>query len=442
MSEPRVRLRAIREGDLPDYVRWLNDPEVTQFTQIESGDITLEGEREWFARITAPEEGNRHWAIELEGRHVGNCALMPDPAGLTAGFGIIIGDKSAWNRGCGTAAVREVLRIGFAEMGLQRVHLTAMAENARAIRCYEKCGFRREGLRRRHYLKRGRLVDVVCMGMLREEWEEGIAQGTGLPQVAAEAPLYSDAWSAEAYDRGLDAWRDDVEVWLALAKETGGPVLELACGTGRALLPLAEAGYECVGVDLSPHMLAVAQRKREGMAAEVRARVTLTEGDMRGFELRRQFGLVFMTARTLQALLTREDQRACLERCARHLRPGGLLGIDVFNPRLDRLVRPGGVDEKPDEHEGPEGRQVRETGHTDYDLASQTLIWRSRLECRERDGQTTVRGYVCPLHYFFRFEMEWMLEACGFEVEAWYGDFARSTFTAESPEMVFVARRR
>ena len=173
MSEAQVRLRPVTEADLPDYVEWLNDPEVTQFTQIESGGITLEGEREWFQRVTGPDSHTRNWAIEAQGRHIGNCALMPDESGQVAGFGIIIGDKREWGKGYGTAALREVLRIGFGEMGLQRVHLTALAPNARGIRCYEKCGFLHEGVRRRHFLKRGQWLDVVCMGILREEWEAG-----------------------------------------------------------------------------------------------------------------------------------------------------------------------------------------------------------------------------------------------------------------------------
>jgi RimJ/RimL family protein N-acetyltransferase len=88
-----------------------------------------------------------------------------------AGFGIIIGDKTQWGKGCGAAALREVLRIGFQEMNLQRIHLTALDGNARAVRCYEKCGFRHEGVRRRHFPKRGKWLDVICMGILREEWE-------------------------------------------------------------------------------------------------------------------------------------------------------------------------------------------------------------------------------------------------------------------------------
>lgn len=171
MAEVRVKLRAVTEADLPDYVRWLNDPEVTRFLGVEPGTITLEGEYEWLARKRTPGCREHVWAIEAEGRHIGNCALHVDESGKNAGFGIHIGDKTVWNRGYGTATVREALRIGFEEMGLHRIHLTAFAENVRAIRCYEKCGFRHEGLRRKAVLKSGEWHDDVLMAILREEWE-------------------------------------------------------------------------------------------------------------------------------------------------------------------------------------------------------------------------------------------------------------------------------
>jgi len=255
MSEMSVRLRAIAEADLSDYVAWLNDPEVTQFTQIESGGITLEGEREWFARITAPDERNRHWAIELDGRHVGNCALMPDAAGLTAGFGIIIGDKTAWNRGCGTAALREVLRVGFEEMGLHRIHLTALAENARAIRCYQKCGFRHEGLRRRHYLKRGRLVDVVCMGILREEWEEqlkSVGQELAHPERSrgASCPpgLRVRSYRPSDYPQVADLWR---AVWSELGSNDTPEALQDKAAHDRGPFLVAELEGCIVGTAMA-----------------------------------------------------------------------------------------------------------------------------------------------------------------------------------------------
>lgn len=171
VSSVQIRLKPVTEADLPDYVRWLNDPEVTQFIRADPGTITLEGEREWLARINAPDRRGKTWAVEAEGQHIGNCALHPDESGLNAGFGIAIGDKTAWNKGYGTATVAEVLRIGFEDMGLHRIHLCAFAQNARAIRCYEKCGFRHEGLQRQSVLKGGQWHDHVLMAILRDEWE-------------------------------------------------------------------------------------------------------------------------------------------------------------------------------------------------------------------------------------------------------------------------------
>jgi RimJ/RimL family protein N-acetyltransferase len=171
MAEQRVRLRSHTEVDLPNYVEWLNDPEVTEFTALESGGVTLEGEREWFAHISDPECRARNWAIEADHLHIGACSLVPDSSGQTAYFGIIIGDKSAWGKGYGTAALREVLRIGFGEIGMHRIRLEVHAGNVRGVRCYEKCGFRHEGVLRQARFKRGRWVDVAVMAILREEWE-------------------------------------------------------------------------------------------------------------------------------------------------------------------------------------------------------------------------------------------------------------------------------
>jgi len=259
-----------------------------------------------------------------------------------------------------------------------------------------------------------------------------------------ELSLYDDPWVCEMYD--LVAGRliadGDLDLWIGLAEKSGGSVLELACGTGRVLLPLARAGYDITGLDLSPYQLAVAKRKLAAEDEEVRKRVCLLEGDMSAFGVGERFGLIIIPARAFQCLLERADQRRCLEACAAHLRPGGLLAIDVFNPRLSRLTAEGGVEESGEEYPGVDGVTVRETGHTDYDLANQSMVWHSRYECTAAEGAVTVHQCVLPLRYFFRFEMEWMLEACGFEVEALYGNFDRSPFTAESPEMIFVARRK
>ncbi len=210
MGEVQVKLRAHTEADLSNYVAWLNDPEVTEFTAIESGNATLEGEREWFARVSDPACRDRNWAIEVDGRHIGNCALHLDETGQVGGFGIIIGDKTHWCKGYGAAALREVLRIGFEEIGLQRIFLHAFSKNRRGLRCYEKCGLRREGVLRRHRLKRGKWMDIVCMAILREEW--------------ACRATSSDAAEARSGDRALQFYPiglEHINEVLGLWRETG-----------------------------------------------------------------------------------------------------------------------------------------------------------------------------------------------------------------------------
>jgi SAM-dependent methyltransferase len=258
----------------------------------------------------------------------------------------------------------------------------------------------------------------------------------------ADLNRYEDPWTAEIYDYQTQGIAGDVEFWTDLSRSAGANVLELACGTGRVVIPLARASVQVTGLDISPNMLQVARRKLSNEPRDVIERVGLVEGDMRHFDTGRTFGLVFVAFRSFQALLTRADQRACLECSARHLKRGGLLALHVFNPRFSRLTAEMPVREDREDFEGPDGMHVSWSGETTYDLADQTLrsVW--RYERTSADGVVTHSEHVLKLHYFFRFEMEWTLEACGFEVEALYGDFDRSPFTAESPEMIFVARSK
>jgi RimJ/RimL family protein N-acetyltransferase len=168
-----VRLRPTAEQDLPLFVRWLNDPEVSYWLSISEGPaLTLESEREWYEEMRA-DAAQVVWCIETEeGQPIGNLGLHAvDEAQGRATLGIVICEKGFWGRGYGTEAIRKVLRYAFAELGLRRVDLHVDEDNARGIRCYEKCGFVREGLLRAHRLRRGRPVDAVVMAVLREDWE-------------------------------------------------------------------------------------------------------------------------------------------------------------------------------------------------------------------------------------------------------------------------------
>lgn len=167
----QVNLRPVTEADLTQIVIWRNDPEVMQFMGREAGETTLEGLQEWLARVSAPDSLDHEWMIEVKGRAIGGCGLQIEGNEQIAYLGIYIGEKMAWGKGYGTAVIREALRFGFAERNLHRIHLGVFPENPRAIRCYEKCGFRHEGFQRQAHFKGGGWRDLIRMAILREEWE-------------------------------------------------------------------------------------------------------------------------------------------------------------------------------------------------------------------------------------------------------------------------------
>ena len=135
---------------------------------------------------------------------------------------------------------------------------------------------------------------------------------------------------AEVYDLFYADIEDDLEMYLGFAERTGGPILELGAGTGRVSIALAEAGHTVVGLELSDDMRAIAQQKIA--EAQLTDRVRMVTGDMRRFKLDQHFGLVIAPINTFLHNLTLDDQLATLSSIKKHLRPGGLLVLDCFNP--------------------------------------------------------------------------------------------------------------
>jgi len=144
---------------------------------------------------------------------------------------------------------------------------------------------------------------------------------------------------ARLYDLDLVDDPGDLDLYLALADRAEGPILELAVGTGRLAIPLAEAGHQVTGVDLDPAMLDRARRRATGNAGE--DRLTLVEADIVGLLLpdAGRFGLAFIALNSLLVLPTRVAQRAALRALADHLAPGGLAVVDVWLPDADDLAR-------------------------------------------------------------------------------------------------------
>jgi len=166
-----VVLRPLGTGDLRRCVKWFSDPQVTQFLG-RAGPVTLAEEERWYHDYVRRGD-EQIFAIEIEGRHVGNLGLHKvDRVHRKADLGIVIGETSYWSRGYGTDALRTALRYGFDQLGLNKVSLDVLEGNLRAIRSYEKCGFVREGIHREDVYKDGRFLNVIRMSVLSREFGE------------------------------------------------------------------------------------------------------------------------------------------------------------------------------------------------------------------------------------------------------------------------------
>jgi SAM-dependent methyltransferase len=257
---------------------------------------------------------------------------------------------------------------------------------------------------------------------------------------------YAEQIFVEFYDHVVPyRERQDVGFFVEMARQAVGPVLEIGCGTGRVLIPTAQAGVEIVGLDSSPLMLAECRRKLAAEPAEVRSRAELIEADMRRFELGRAFRLVTIPFRPFQYLLTVEDQLACLGSIHRHLVSGGRLVLDVFNPDLARLVSEDYLQESEGEPEFtlPDGRRViRRDRVVTRDLFQQWQDVELIYYVWHPDGREERLVFPFRMRYFFRFELEHLLARAGFAVEEVCADYDKNPYGSKYPgELIVVSRK-
>jgi len=243
----------------------------------------------------------------------------------------------------------------------------------------------------------------------------------------------------------LYAARRDVRFYV---EEAAGvrAVLELGCGTGRVLLPLARAGCTVVGLDNSWQMLARCRAKIAAEPAAVQARITLHHHDVRSFDLGggATYPLVIAPFRVLQQLPAVEDQLALLAAVTRHVAPGGRFIFDVFNPDFRMLTGADGVErEDTPETPLPDGRSFRRA----FRIA--------RVRWVEQVTESELIYYVSPrrgagaervvqafeMRWYLRAELLHLLARSGFRVAALYGDFARGPLGDGAPEQVVCAVR-
>lgn len=262
-----------------------------------------------------------------------------------------------------------------------------------------------------------------------------------------------DGFIADYYDESpmVRGRARDVAFYRDAIHEFGDPVLELGCGTGRIALALAEAGHRVTGLDISERMLERCTQKRAALPRETRERVHLVQGDMTRFDLGEKYRVVIIPFRPLQHLLEVEQQVSCLESVRKHLHTGrrfgerrGKLILDVFQTDAERMHDPQHQKEAAvSEYKTPDGRQVKIAERVKaFHRARQRNDVEMIFYVTDAQGKQERLVFAWTLRYFFRYELQHLLDRAGFRVTAEYGDFDRSPLGDSSPEMIFVAESR
>lgn len=238
------------------------------------------------------------------------------------------------------------------------------------------------------------------------------------------------------YDLENAEFTEDLEFWIELAEEYGGPVLELGCGTGRVLLQLARRGLPITGVDNSPEMLARLEEKLSA-ARPFSPAPQLLNSDIQSFSLNTQYALALLPFNTFMHLLTLEAQAAALTNIRKHLATGAPLVLDVVNPVQAYAAEEQGLTLERSFADGE--RTVQQFSQIRLERAAQLAHITWLYDSVGPAGDVQRLTVPLTLRYTFPAEMRLLLEKCGLTLTHLWGDYDRTPFSDDAPRMLVVA---
>jgi len=241
--------------------------------------------------------------------------------------------------------------------------------------------------------------------------------------------IYEDA---AFYDQEFSDRSREIPFFLKHAKATGGPILEIACGTGRLTLPIARANIEITGLDVSPPMLQLARRKAE---AEKLA-ITWIQQDCRFINLEKKFALVFSATNAMQHLHDLDSANGFLTSVKKTLTLDGKLIIDVFNPNPAKLARSANVRYHHKTFFDEARNEIRVEASSEYDITSQIL----RFTLYYLQDEKLIRVKKVGMRCFFPEELAAICHFNKIEIVDRYGDYDETPFTHESPKQILICR--
>jgi SAM-dependent methyltransferase len=226
--------------------------------------------------------------------------------------------------------------------------------------------------------------------------------------------------------------QNDASFYLSQARMARGPVLEIGCGTGRVTIPLAAAGVEITGLDVSASMLAEANRKAQARGATV----GWLEADAHHFDLGRRFAAILMPFNTLQFFRDKLSLIQVFDRVKCHLEEDGRFIFDVFNPQVSFLAADSVRRYERARYPDPYGRGEVVLEESREYLADRQIIRSTRYY--HISDQPDVASSGLELRCFFPCELDLILEHHGFRLDEKYGDFDGTPFGTSSPKQICV----
>jgi SAM-dependent methyltransferase len=252
----------------------------------------------------------------------------------------------------------------------------------------------------------------------------------------------------EEYDREHLGDDEDIGFYLSLSRRLAPrKVLELGCGTGRIALPLAELGFEVIGLDNQPEMLQKAEERRRQARNEIRERLQFFEGDMRTWTASRDFDLILIPASSITHVHSLEDQLAVWNTCHDNLRPGGRLLVDVTMPNLASFAdsfrvpprTPVEIDiDNINESDGTRLIRRKTTRYLSHEQRAQIRFMYEKYQ-DGRGVETFLDDFES--HVFFPRELRLLFIHTGYEVEETMGDYVGRALKADSPIIIMIGRR-